>query len=237
MATRQGTTPDGRGPALPATPLYRLLHAALTPVVRWTMRPTVEGLANLPQSGPAIVCANHLSNVDPVVVPIVCPRPIFYLGKGEYFRGPSRWLFERLGVMPIAREGGSAGERSLARGEQLLRRRAWLGIFPEGTRSPDGCLHRGRTGAVRLAIRTRAPIVPVGIVGTREVLAPHGRVPHRHAVTVRFGRPVPDAVIPRDEDHDAVRTATDRVMHEIALLSGQTYVDEYAWRRGSGHTA
>ena len=198
----------------------------LVGVVNLTLHPTVAGVKHMPPSGPAILCANHLSIVDPVVLAVSVDRPVFYLGKSEYFRGPLRWFFESLGVMPIAREGGIAGERSLQRGREILEAGALLGIYPEGARSPDGRLYRGKTGAVRLAIRTGAPVVPIGLRGTREVLPPHGWLPRPGPVEVRFGPPLDFRHLQgRDMQPSELRTATDAVMSEILSLSGQSYAD------------
>lgn len=226
-ASPSSAGPDGHGP--PPPPLYRALRFVLTPVVRALTSPVIEGLDDLPDRGPAILCSNHLSNLDPVVLSVVVPRPIFYLGKSEYFHGVERRLFESLGVMPVAREGGAAGEASLARGQEILETGAFLGIFPEGTRSVDGRLYRARTGAIRLAARTDAPIVPIGLVGTRELMPPHARVPRRGRVTVRFAPPLGFGAL-ADDDHAAVRRAAEVLMAEIARLTGQEQVDEYAAR-------
>lgn len=209
--------------------LYRTLKAVLRPLVTALMHPRVQGLEHVPATGPAIVCANHLSVIDPVVVALPVPRTVFYLGKSEVFARRWRWLFEHLGVVPVAREGGAAGESSLERGRQVLAASGLLGLYPEGTRSPDGRLYRGKTGAVRLAVRTGAPIVPVGIAGTRRVMPPHARLPRRGPVTVRFG-PVIDLRHLHDQadDRRVLRTATDALMATIATLSGQAYVDVYA---------
>lgn len=224
------TAPDG--PSAPA--LYRILKVVLRPFVVALTTPVIEGRDALPRRGPAIVCANHVSNMDPVVLSVASPRPIFYLGKSEYFHGIERGLFESVGVMPVAREGGAAGEASLARGQEILETGACLGVFPEGTRSVDGRLYRGRTGAVRLAVRAGAPIVPVGILGTREVLPPEAWLPRRGRVTVRFAPPLGFTDLAgRDDDHAAVREATEVLMDEIARLTGQAQVDAYAARSRS----
>lgn len=206
-----------------APPLYVALRAVLRPIVLSCLRLTVEGREHVPHRGPAILCANHLSLVDPVLVPLLLDRPIVFLAKSEYFHtGPSRWLFDSLGVVPIAREGGSAAEASLDRGDEVLRSGGLLSLFPEGTRSPDGRLYRGKTGPVRLALRSGAPIVPVGLVGTREVIPPHTRLPRfGRPVTVRFG--VPLQVGPAGN----LRSETDRLMRTIRSLTGQQYVDTY----------
>jgi 1-acyl-sn-glycerol-3-phosphate acyltransferase len=208
--------------------LYRTLKAVLRPLATVLMHPRVEGLEQVPATGPAILCANHLSVIDPVIVALPVPRTVFYLGKSEVFARRWRWLFEHLGVVPVAREGGPAGESSLERGRQVLAAGGLLGLYPEGTRSPDGRLYRGKTGAVRLAVRTGAPIVPVGIAGTRRVLPPHARLPRRGPVRVRFGPVIDLRLHDQADDRRVLRTATDELMARIAMLSGQVYVDVYA---------
>lgn len=200
--------------------------------------PQVDGLAHVPRSGPAILCANHLSIVDPVVVSIVVPRPVFYLGKSEYFGRRWRWLFARLGVMPVVRRGGVAGESSLERGRDVLDAGALLGVYPEGTRSPDGRLYRGKTGAARLAIRTGAPVVPIGVIGSREVMPPHARLPRRGPVMVRVGPPLDFSEFHgHDNDRVVLREATDTLMSAIAALSGQAYADVYAAQARAAQTS
>jgi 1-acyl-sn-glycerol-3-phosphate acyltransferase len=224
-----------RGAALAHSPTdeapvpYRLLRAILAPVVALLFHPRVAGLEHVPGRGPAILCANHLSFLDPVVVAVAVPRPVFYLGKSEYFGRRWGWFFASLGVLPVARRGGAAGESSLQRGRQVLEAGRLLGIYPEGTRSPDGRLYRGKTGAARLAIRTGAPVVPIGVTGTREVWPPRAWLPRPGPVAVRFGPPLDFSHLRgRDDDRAALRDATDALMSAIADLSGQTYADVYA---------
>jgi 1-acyl-sn-glycerol-3-phosphate acyltransferase len=206
-----------------------VLKAALTPVVGLLVHPHTEGLEHVPTNGPAILCSNHGSFMDPVVVAILVPRTVFYLGKSEYFGPSSRWFFVRLGVMPVVRRGGAAGESSLERGREVLDAGALLGIYPEGTRSPDGRLYRGKTGAARLAIRTGAPVVPIGVVGSRGVMPPTSWLPRPGPVKVRFGAPLDFSHLHgRDNDHRALREATDCLMSEIQALTGQSYADVYA---------
>jgi 1-acyl-sn-glycerol-3-phosphate acyltransferase len=211
-----------------APPLYRLVAGLLRPIVLRGLRPRVEGLHNVPADGPAILCGNHLSMLDPVIVPLLLSRPVVFLAKSEYFRfAPTRWFFDALGVVPVAREGGSAARASLERGTEVLRAGGLLSLYPEGTRSPDGRLYRGKTGPVRLALRAQAPIVPVGIIGTREMIPPHAYIPHFGvAVTVRFGEPLQFEGPVDDLEH--LRLETDRLMRAIQQLSGQDYVDVYA---------
>ena len=211
-----------------APPLYRLVAGMLRPIVLHGLRPRVEGRHNVPADGPAILCGNHLSMLDPVIVPLLLSRPVVFLAKGEYFRfALTRWFFDGLGVVPVAREGGSAARASLERGTDVLRAGGLLSLYPEGTRSPDGRLYRGKTGPVRLALRAPAPIVPVGIIGTREMIPPHAYVPHLGVpVTVRFGEPLHFDGPLSDPGH--LRVETDRLMRAIQQLSGPAYVDAYA---------
>lgn len=208
-------------------PLYHAIKAVMRPLVHTLVRPTVEGLDHVPARGPAILCANHLSLIDPIIVPVLVPRPVVYLAKREYFAwAPSRWLFSRLGVVPVDRSGGSAARASLDRGTQVLRDGGVLSLFPEGTRSPDGRLYRGKTGPVRLAVRTGAPIVPIGLTGTRDVMPPHTLLPRfGRPVTVRFGQPF---TVTAGEGSVDLRAGADRVMRAIQELTGQPYVDAYA---------
>ncbi|HVL99075.1 MAG TPA: lysophospholipid acyltransferase family protein [Egibacteraceae bacterium] len=220
-----------RGP-----PLYRVLHAVIPPVVNAVYRPRTEGLEHIPASGAAILASNHLSFLDSVFLPAVIDRPVFFLGKSDYFRGWKRYFFENVGVMPVARQGGNAGEASLRRGQEILESGRLLGIYPEGTRSPDGRLYRGKTGPARLAMRTGAPLIPVAMIGTFEILPPTAKVPKIRRAGIRVGRPLDIAgrYGSADSDRFALRSATDELMYELMMLSGQEYVDEYAAKVKSG---
>ncbi|MDP8977702.1 MAG: 1-acyl-sn-glycerol-3-phosphate acyltransferase [Actinomycetota bacterium] len=209
-----------------APALYRVAHAVLSPAVKAVWRPTVTGRPHVPDRGPAILAANHQSYLDSYFLPAVLDRAVFYLGKSDYFRGPRRYFYEGVGVMPVAREGGDAGERSLRRGQEVLERGGVLGIYPEGTRSPDGRLYRGKTGPVRLAMRTGSPILPVAIVGSFAILPTGARVPKRLPLAIHIGEPLP---LERwSADRAGMRAATDELMSRIASMSGQDYVDEYS---------
>lgn len=216
--------------------LYRVLHAIVPPLLNAVYRPQAEGLEHLPADGPAILASNHLSFLDSIFLPAVVDRPIYYLGKSDYFSGMQRYFFEGVGVMPVHREGGDAGEASLRKGQEILDAGHLLGIYPEGTRSPDGRLYRGKTGPVRLALRTGAPIYPVAMIGTFEVLPPDAKIPKLGQVGIRIGRPLDFHARygPADHDRFVLRSATDELMYEIMMLSGQEYVDEYAARVKSG---
>lgn len=216
--------------------LYRVLHAVLPPALTALYRPWVEGVEHVPAQGPAILASNHLSLLDSVFLPAAIDRPVFFLGKSEYFRGWQRVFFKSVGVSPVAREGGEAGEASLDKGAELLGDRHLLGMYPEGTRSPDGRLYRGKTGLARLAFRTGVPVIPVAMVGTYEILPARAKLPRLHQVGIRIGPPL-DLSAGRQADENnraAVRGATDELMYELMMLSGQEYVDEYASRVKSG---
>jgi 1-acyl-sn-glycerol-3-phosphate acyltransferase len=218
--------------------LYRILHTVLPPVLNALYRPWTEGMEHLPERGPAILASNHLSFLDSIFLPAVCERPIFFLGKSDYFSGWRRHFFEGVGVMPVQRQGGDAGEASLRKGQEILERGHLLGIYPEGTRSPDARLYRGKTGPVRLALRTGAPIIPVAMMGTFEILPPQANVPKIAKVGVRVGPPLDfSRYHGKDDDRFVLRSATDELMYEIMMLSGQEYVDEYAAKVKSGEVS
>jgi len=216
--------------------LYRVLHATIPPVLTALWRPWTEGLEHVPTRGPAILASNHLSFMDSVFLPAMIDRPVYFLGKSDYFTGWQRHVFEGLGVMPVYRQGGDAAEASLRMGEVVLEAGHLLGIYPEGTRSPDGRLYRGRTGLVRLALHTGAPVLPVAMIGTDAVLPTGARVPRMRRVGIRMGAPMDFAARYRGREHDrfAIRSATDELMYELMLLSGQEYVDEYAAKVKAG---
>jgi len=219
-----------------APPLYRFLRRALPPVVMPYFRVEVEHVDRVPVRGPAVIAANHLSFIDSIVLALALPRPLYFLGKSDYWESArTRWLVAGAGVVPVHREGGDRGEASLRAGIALLGRGELLGIYPEGTRSPDGRLYRGKTGPVRMAIEAGAPVVPVGIVGSDLAMPQDRRVIRRAPITVRFGEPL-DLARYRDrrEDPLVLRSATDELMYEIMRLSGQQYVDEYAAHVKSG---
>jgi 1-acyl-sn-glycerol-3-phosphate acyltransferase len=204
---------------------------ALTPPFRFLWRVTTEGLDHVPATGGAIIAPNHISVLDSFFVPLVLPRRITYVGKAEYLDDwKTRWLFPAMGMIPIDRSGGDSSRRALDAAAGVLEAGELFGIYPEGTRARDGVLHKGHTGMARLALRTGAPIVPVGIVGTDAVQPPDARFPHPfRRVHLRFGRPVRvERYRGRADDRLVLRQITDEVMYEIAALSGQEYVDTYA---------
>ena len=211
--------------------LYPIAKAVLTPLFRASWKFRLEGVDNVPATGGAILCPNHTSVLDSFFVPALLPRRVTYVGKAEYMDDwKTRKLFPALGMIPIDREGGDAGERALTTAQRVLEAGELFGIYPEGTRSRDGRLYRGHTGPARLALRAQVPIIPIGISGAREVMPPDAKLPKlRMPVTIRFGRPISvDRYVDRANDRLVLRQIIDEVMFEIRELSGQEYVDEYA---------
>ncbi|MDX1657554.1 MAG: lysophospholipid acyltransferase family protein [Nitriliruptorales bacterium] len=218
-----------------APPMYRFFKRVLAPMNRY-LHLQVEGLENVPDSAPAILACNHLSFIDSICLPLNLDRPVYFIGKADYFDSwRTRWFFSGVGVVPIDRGGGDASQRALNTGVRILERGELLGIYPEGTRSPDGRLYRGKTGPVRMALEAGVPIIPCGVIGTDEAMPTGARVPKRHPVTVRYGKPLDlSRYVDRKEDPFALRSATDELMYEIMMLTGQEYVDEYASKVKSG---
>jgi 1-acyl-sn-glycerol-3-phosphate acyltransferase len=213
---------------------YWVLKAVLTPLLRVLYRVRVEGRGHVPGRGPVILAANHRSFMDSLFLPLVIRRRVTFVAKAEYFDSwKTKWFFSAVGQIPIRREGGSASERALASATEVLQRGGTFGIYPEGTRTRDGFLHRGHTGVARLALRTGAPIVPVGLVGTDEIQATDAKLPRFfRKVTIRFGQPIPLAhYVGRQDDRIVLRQITDEVMFEIRQLSGYEYVDTYATKK------
>lgn len=211
--------------------LYPVARALMSPVFGFSWRFEVNGAENLPADGPAIIAANHTSVIDSFFVPAVLPRKITYVGKAEYLDDwKTKHLFPALGMIPIDRSGGSAAQAALDAAACVLEGGEFFGIYPEGTRSRSGQLHKGRTGATRLAMRTGAPIVPVGLRGTREVQPPDAPYPKPFmTIEINFGEPVDVAAhAERKEDPRLYRELTDELMFRISRLSGQNYIDTYA---------
>ncbi|MEU8297203.1 lysophospholipid acyltransferase family protein [Micromonospora sp. NPDC048909] len=215
--------------------LYDLGKLTVGGALRLGWRPRVEGLAHLPRHGGAILAGNHLSVADELFLATVTPRHVAFWAKSEYFsgRGPRGWLSRRIvsgmSAIRVERAGGRAVLAAFDAAIPVLRAGGLVAVYPEGTRSPDGRLHRGRTGVVRLARDAEVPIIPVGVLGTAQVLPIDARLPRRHPVTLRFGPPIPVAGRihgPRD-----VRALTDEVMAAIQHLTGQEYVPRYAPKR------
>ena len=211
------------------------MKVILTPILRMLFRVRVEGADHLPARGPAILASNHLSFCDSIFLPLVLRRRITFVAKAEYFEDKkTAWFFRAVGQIPIKRGGGSASQRALESAKEVLDRGGLFGIYPEGTRSPDGRLYKGHTGVARLALATGAPIYAVAMIGTREA-QPIGQVKPNFfsPITVRISAPIDVAGITgaaAEGDPNVLRRITDDVMFELAQMSGQEYVDRYAKR-------
>ncbi|MEJ7630245.1 MAG: lysophospholipid acyltransferase family protein [Nocardioidaceae bacterium] len=214
--------------------LYYVLHLVLKPLTRLLYRPVIEGTENVPAAGPVILASNHLSFIDSLVIPLVAPRRVAYLAKAEYFAGtgplsrPRKALFTALGAIPVDRSAARSAQESLDAALAVLTAGQVFGIYPEGTRSRDGRLYRGRTGVAWLAFHSGAPVVPVGLLGTEAIMPVGSRVPRVRRVTVRFGTPLTfDALTGENPSGAARRIATDAVMDAIAELTGQPRAPGY----------
>ncbi|MEY2642311.1 MAG: hypothetical protein RLZZ368_958 [Actinomycetota bacterium] len=203
----------------------------LSPVARRLWNIEVRGLDRLPADGPAILCPNHISFLDSAFLMLVAPRNISFVGKAEYMDSwKTKFLFPMMGMIPIDRSGGDKSQSALDVARRVLDRGELFGIFPEGTRSRDGCLYKGRTGAARLAVDLGCPIFPVGIVGTDEIQPPDARAPKLFkSCTITIGRAVrPERYASEGEPHRVWRSMIDEVMFEIREMTGQTYRNVYA---------
>ena len=213
---------------------WLLKWVLLGPLLKGIFRPTVEGAQHVPEEGPAILASNHLSVADWLFMPLLIPRRVTFVAKAEYFNTPGlkgrlqKAFFSGAGQVPIDRSSGTAAAGALETGLRILGKGELFGIYPEGTRSPDGRLYKGKTGIARIALESGAPVIPVGVIGT-DVIAPQGKLfgriirPH-----VRFGTPIDFSRYEgMQDDRFVLRSVTDEVMYEIMLLSGQEYVDVY----------
>ncbi|CAB4662746.1 unannotated protein [freshwater metagenome] len=218
---------------------YALLKAFLSPILMGLFRPKVKGLRNVPHLGPLIIASNHLSFSDSIFMPLVVPRKVTFLAKSEYFTSPGlkgfikKITFIALGQVPVDRSGGRASEAALITGLKVLERGDCIGIYPEGTRSPDGRLYKGRSGIARLAIESGAPVIPVAMFNTAEIQPTGQVVPKVRRVEMIFGEPLYFENYGDSTDQKVLREVTDRIMNTIQALSGQEYVDMYATKRKS----
>jgi len=216
--------------------LYWLLkRIVLGPILRLLFRPTVEGLENIPTDGPAILASNHLSFSDSIFLPLVAPRRITFLAKSDYFTGRgvkgrlTAAFFRGVGQVPIDRTGGNASNAALSSGLRILSAGDLLGIYPEGTRSPDGRLYRGRTGVARMALEGKVPVLPVAMIGTDKAQPTGSVLPKIMRIGVKIGAPLDFSRYEgMEDDRFVLRSITDEIMYELMLLSGQEYVDVYA---------
>jgi 1-acyl-sn-glycerol-3-phosphate acyltransferase len=218
-------------PASGAGTLQRRTRRVLRPVVTRLWDIEMSGYDRLPADGPAILCPNHISFLDSAFLTFTVPRNISFVGKAEYMDSwKTKFLFPAMGMIPIDRSGGEKSASALDAAMAVLERGELFGIYPEGTRSRNGKLHKGRTGAARLAMATGCPIYPVGIVGTDAIQPPDATVPKlRKACSITIGRPIkPERYASRGAEHLAWRSMMDEVMYEIRELTGQEYVHHYA---------
>ncbi|HJU98742.1 MAG TPA: lysophospholipid acyltransferase family protein [Jiangellaceae bacterium] len=214
-----------------------LKRVILGPILRVVYRPWAEGLEHVPATGPAIVASNHLSFSDSLFMPLVVPRRVTFLAKSDYFtgRGIKGWLtrvfFRGIGQVPIDRSGGKASEAAIGAGLKILGRGDLLGIYPEGTRSPDGRLYRGKTGVARMALEAKVPVIPVAMIDTEKMQPPGRLIPRVMRPGLRFGRPLDFSRYEgMEDDRYVLRSVTDEIMYALMELSGQEYVDIYAQR-------
>jgi 1-acyl-sn-glycerol-3-phosphate acyltransferase len=220
-------------PAERPGPVYTIVRGILRPLVRLIYRPRITGSEHVPKRGPVIFASNHLSFVDSIVIPLAAPRPVQFLAKSHYFTGtgPKGWVsrtfFTAIGAVSVERGAGAQAQAALDQGRRILESGSAFALYPEGTRSLDGRLYRGRTGVAWLALTTGAVVVPVGLVGTEEIQPVGAKLPRVRPVTVRFGEPLDLRHHGNATSGRARRAATDEVMAAIHALSGQELADRY----------
>ncbi|MET9442141.1 lysophospholipid acyltransferase family protein [Streptomyces sp. NPDC006610] len=215
---------------------YHLLkYVLLGPLLRLVFRPRIEGLEHVPTTGAAIVAGNHLSFSDHFLMPAILKRRITFLAKAEYFTGPglkgrlTAAFFRSAGQIPVDRSGKEAGQAAVREGLGVLGKGELLGIYPEGTRSHDGRLYKGKVGVAVMALKAGAPVVPCAMIGTFEAQPPGRKLPRIRPVAIRFGEPLDFSRYAGMENEKAIlRAVTDEIMYAILSLSGQEYVDQYA---------
>jgi 1-acyl-sn-glycerol-3-phosphate acyltransferase len=212
-----------------------LKRIAVGPLLHLFFWPWVEDMENVPEEGAAILVSNHLSFSDSIFLPLVLKRRVTFMAKSEYFTGRgikgrlTALIFRSAGQVPVDRSGGKASSEALGSGMKALSDGGLLCIYPEGTRSPDGKLYRGRTGVARLALESGVPIIPVAMIDTEKVQPPGQVVPNMGRVGVRFGKPMDfSRYAGMENDRLVLRSITDEIMYELMRLSGQEYVDVYA---------
>ena len=216
--------------------LYWLLkYILLGPWLRLIFRPKVEGRHHVPDAGCAIIASNHLSFSDSIFMPLMVRRKVIFVAKAEYFTGRglkgflSRMFFVGTGTIPVDRSGGRAAQAAIETGLRILREGNLFGIYPEGTRSPDGRLYRGKTGVARLALESGAPVIPVVMLNADEIQPPGKIFPKIKQVRIRFGPPMDfSRYAGMAGDRFVERAVTDEIMYELMELSGREYVDVYA---------
>ena len=211
--------------------LQRRVRTLGRPIATHLWHIDISGFERLPIDGPAILCPNHISFLDSAFLMLTVPRNISFVGKAEYMDSwKTKFLFPAMGMIPIDRSGGERSTAALDAAADVLHRGELFGIFPEGTRSRKGTLHKGRTGAARLAMKIGCPIFPVGVIGTDKIQPPDARMPKLFtSCQIKIGRPIkPERYANRGAEHIAWRSMIDEVMYEIRELTGQEYVNRYA---------
>ena len=222
---------------------YWLVKLLAAPILRLLFRPYVTGAENLPVSGGAILAGNHTTFLDNLIIPLVVPRRVTFLAKSDYFTGGGfkgllqKHFFSGVGMIPLDRSGGAASEAALRTGLDVLTHGELLGLYPEGTRSPDGRLYRGKTGVARLALESGAPVVPVAMINMDEIQPIGKLMPKIMRVHIKFGPPLDFArYAGMAGDRFIERAVTDEIMYELMVLSGREYVDMYAAKVKSDQT-
>jgi len=212
-----------------------LKNGVLGPIMATVFRPRITGLEHVPREGAAIIVCNHLSFVDSIFLPLAIPRQMTFLAKSDYFTGRGirgaivKWFMTSAGQLPIDRSGGKASEASLNTGLAVLAEGRVLGIYPEGTRSPDGRMYRGRTGVARMVLEAHVPVIPVAVRGTDEVMPLGAKLPKVKRVSVTVGEPMDFSRFEgMESDRFVLRAITDEIVYRVNELSGQEYVDVYA---------
>ncbi|MEN3309647.1 MAG: 1-acyl-sn-glycerol-3-phosphate acyltransferase [Micromonosporaceae bacterium] len=220
---------------------WLLKYVILGPWLRLIFWPRVEGRDNVPRHGPAIIASNHLSFADSIFMPLMVKRRVTFVAKAEYFTGRGikgflvRMFFVGTGTIPVDRSGGRAAQAAIDTGLRILREGKLFGIYPEGTRSPDGRLYRGKTGVARLALESGAPVIPVVMLNADEIQPPGRKLPRLIRPRIRFGRPLDFSRYQgMSGDRFIERAVTDEIMYELMDLSGREYVDVYAQKVKSG---
>ena len=221
-----------------------LKYIVLGPILKLLFRPWVEGVENIPKNGAAILASNHLSFSDSIFMPLMVKRRVTFVAKSEYFtgKGLKGWLtkmfFIGTGTIPVDRSGGRAAQAAIETGLRVLREGNVFGIYPEGTRSPDGRLYRGKTGVARLALESGAPVIPVVMLNADEIQPPGKILPKVKQVKIRFGAPLDfSRYRGMAGDRFIERAVTDEIMYELMELSGREYVDVYAQKVKAGKPA
>jgi 1-acyl-sn-glycerol-3-phosphate acyltransferase len=223
--------------------LYTLAQPVLSPMFKAYWRPRISGIENIPRTGGFLLASNHLANVDSFIIPVVAPRMVRFVSKDVFWKNSGlkgrlqKWFMNSVGTVPLDREALSSGKGALDAALGVLREGHGFGIYPEGSRSRDGLLHKGQPGAAWLALESGCPVIPLGLTGTQNLFVKGRRMPTRFRPDMRFGEPLDFSHVPTDLSAGARRRmVTDRIMTEIQKLSGQEWAPGAA-PRGPGASA